>query len=363
MKKEEKYIHKGENKMKEKDWDILLKSAQLKEQDNIPIALIVDSPWIPGYLGISHLQFYVVPEVWLEAYKKIKKDFPEVIFIPDFWVEYGMAQEPSGFGSKIIFYENSTPSIEPIINSADDLPEFLKKVKKPNPKTDGLMPLVLELYKYLEPKINSMGESIKIVAARGPFAIASHLMGVTEFLVSVKLYPEESKKLIDITTELVIDFLTAQIEVLHDVEGILVLDDIVGFFSEHDYLEFVHPSLKKIFSTFDFPVKIYHNDTNNNVYYKYLPDLGINIFNFTHLQNIKDVYEMTQGKICLMGNVPPLDILVKGKEEDVKRSVESILKDFEQKKGIILSAGGGVSPGTPGENIRALIEAVKNFKY
>lgn len=349
--------------MKDQEWKILLDCVRFKEKEEIPIALIVDSPWIPGYLGISHLQFYFIPEVWFEAYKEIKKRFPEVIFIPDYWVEFGMAQEPSGFGAKIVFRSDSTPNIEPIVKSADDLPEFIKTLKKPNPKTDGLMPIVLEYYKYLEPKVNRIGDKIKIVAARGPFAIASHLMGVTEFLIGVKLYPEESKKLIEVTTDLVIDFLTAQIEILHDVEGILVLDDIIGFFSEEDYLEFAHPSLKRIFFSFDFPIKIYHNDTNNNVYYKYLSDVGINIFNFTHLQDIREVYNLTEGKICLMGNVPPLDVLVKGTEEDVKQSVESVLRRFGHKKGLILSAGGGVSPGTPGENIRSLINAAKNFKW
>ncbi|MEN2983986.1 MAG: uroporphyrinogen decarboxylase family protein, partial [Dictyoglomaceae bacterium] len=342
--------------MKEKQWEIILNCANLKPLEKIPIGLIVDSPWIPGFLGISHLKFYTIPEIWLNSYFEIKRRFPEVIFIPDFWVEYGMAQEPSGFGAKITFNENSTPNIHPIIPSADDLGEYLKKIKTPNPKTDGFMPFILEFYKYIEPKIKEKGEFIKIVASRGPFAIASHIMGLSEFLISVKIYPEEAKKLIDITTNLVIDWLSAQIEILKDSEGILVLDDIVGFFSEEDYLEFCHPSLKRIFSYFNFPVKIYHNDTNNSVFYKYLPELGINIFNFTHLQNIKDVYEKTQGKICLMGNIPPLDVLVKGTPEDVKRYAENILKEFSDKRGLILSAGGGVSPGTPEENIRALIE-------
>jgi uroporphyrinogen decarboxylase len=349
--------------MNEKQWEILLNCANLKEPNTLPIGLIVDSPWIPGVLGISHLKFYSIPDVWLNAYFEIKRKFPEVIFIPDFWVEFGMAQEPSGFGSKISFNQNSPPNIHPLISSVDDLSEFIKVIKKPNPKTDGLMPLVLEFYKYVEPKINEKGEFIKIVAGRGPFAISSHLMSVSEFLVSVKIYPDEFNKIIDIVSSFVIDWLYSQMEILKNVEGILILDDIVGFFSEKDYLDFVHPYMKKIFSYFDVPVKIYHNDTNNNAYYKYLPELGVNIFNFTHLQDIKNVYELTQGKICLMGNVPPLDILVKGTEEDVKRSVIDILKRFGQKKGIIVSAGGGVSPGTPEMNIRAMIEAVKNYNF
>lgn len=348
--------------MTESQWQTLLDSAMLKEMEEIPIALIVDSPWIPGFLGISHLEFYAIPEIWLSAYSKIKRIFPEIIFIPDFWVEYGMAQEPSGFGAKIIFNKNSTPNIEPIIRTADDLGDFLKDVKQPSPKSDGLMPLVLELYKYIEPKIKEMGEKVKIVASRGPFAIASHLMGVSELLVAVKLYPEEIKKLISMTKRLVIDWLESQIEVLKDVEGILVLDDIVGFFSEKDYLEFVHQPLKEIFYYFELPIKIFHNDTNNPICYKYLPELGVNIFNFTHLQDIKLVQDLTQGKICLMGNIPPLDILVNGTENDVEECVREILDKFPSKRGIIISAGGGTSPGTPERNIRALIKSVKNLR-
>ncbi|PMQ01075.1 MAG: uroporphyrinogen decarboxylase [Dictyoglomus sp. NZ13-RE01] len=341
--------------MKDNEWKILVDCANLKEQERIPIALIVDSPWIPGFLGIKHTQFYAIQEVWLNAYFTIKKLFPEIIFIPDFWVEFGMAQEPSGFGCKIQFSENQTPNINPIIESADDLGEFLKRCKIPNPKTDGLMPIVLEIYKYVEPKINERGEKIKIVASRGPCAIASHLMGVTEFLVAVKAYEEEAQKLLEITTQLVIDWLTAQIESLHEVEGILVLDDIVGFFSEKDYLDYIHPHLKKIFSSFNFPVKMYHNDTDNPVHYKYIPELGVNIFNFTHLQDINKVYELTEGKVCLMGNIPPLDVLALGSEEDVEKSVENLIKSFGKKRGFILSAGGGTSPGTPEKNIRAMI--------
>lgn len=31
------------------------------------------------------------------------------------------------------------------------------------------------------------------------------------------------------------------------------------------------------------------------------------------------------------------------------------------KKGLLLSAGGGVSPGTPGENIRTMVDTLKKF--
>ena len=39
-------------------WETYKKAARLEKLDKIPFALIIDSPWIPGYLGIQHLDYY-----------------------------------------------------------------------------------------------------------------------------------------------------------------------------------------------------------------------------------------------------------------------------------------------------------------
>lgn len=328
--------------------------------DKIPAGLIVDSPWMPAYTGISTLDYFTVPEKWLDANIKIRKDFPELIFIPDFWVEYGMAAEPSGFGCKINFYENNTPTVNHIIPSADDM-DVVNQIQVPNPKTDGLLPFVLNLYRNMEPKINDAGESIKIVAGRGPLAIGTHLMGLTEFLVGMKLDPDNMHKLLKLTTTLVKNWLEAQAVVLSEVEGILVLDDIVGFLSKDDYMEFAHPYLKEIFDAFPNTVKIYHNDTDGDAYYDSLEDLGVNIFNFTHLKTIAEVRSKVGDKVCLLGNIPPLEELVQGTPDSVKASTKKCLEDAGD-RGIILSAGGGASPGTPKENIQAMLDALVDFQ-
>ncbi len=344
--------------MKAKEWDIIKKCANMEFCDSIPMALIVDSPWIPGYTGISTMDYLTMPDKWFKANMKIKNDFPELIFLPDFWVEMGMATEPSGFGAKVSFYENKTPTVHHIISDADDI-EQLISIQIPNPRKDGLMPLILNGYKNIKDMAANMGESIKIVASRGPLTIASHLMGVTEFLVALKLYPDETHKLLKITTALVKDWLQAQAEVLPEAEGILVLDDIIGFLSEDDYLEFAHPYFKDIFSSFSNCVKLHHNDTDNPVYYKYLEELQVNIFNFTHKQKISDVRKLVGNKVCLLGNIPPLDVLANGTPEDVMKSTRECIRDYGMSNGLILSVGGGTSPGTPGENIRAMIEAAR----
>ena len=62
-----------------------------------------------------------------------------------------------------------------------------------------------------------------------------------------------------------------------------------------------------------------------------------------------------------MGNVAPLDLGVRGTPEEVYAAAMDCLKKAAPGGGMILSFGGGVSPGTRPENIDALLQAVKDY--
>ncbi|NLG83926.1 MAG: uroporphyrinogen decarboxylase [Firmicutes bacterium] len=319
----------------------------------VPVALIVDSPWLPGFAGISHFDYFTLPEVWWAINLRLEKLFPEVLFLPGFWVEYGMATEPSAFGCRITWWENSPPSVNPVLY---DIAE-VTRLKVPNPREDGLMPFVLNLYRHVEKRLKEeTGGAIKMVAARGPLALAAHLRGTTELMLDLKLYPDGAKKLLEITTETVIKWLSAQVKNLSGVEGVMVLDDIVGFLSPADYLEFAHPYLKRIFSSFGEMVKVYHNDANIRGILEHLAETGLDVLNFSHMLDIGEVRQRMGKRIVLMGNVPPLEVMVQGTPEEVKSWARTCLVKTGG-RGLVLSAGGGVSPGTPAENVRALVEA------
>src|ERR1039458_5319982 len=173
--------------------------------------------------------------------------------------------------------------------------------------------------------------------------------------------PEAAHHLIRFSTDAVIAWLKAQADVIGDcVEGIFVLDDIAGFLSRRMYLEFAHPYLKQICDAFPKDwVKVYHNDANVRPFLSDLPDTGFDVLNFSHNLDIVEAREKTGGRMCLMGNVSPLEIGVRGSPEQVRAASLEVLRKMEG-KGMILSLGGGVSPGMPGDNIRAMIEASCN---
>ncbi len=340
--------------MDTKQWELIRRCAAGEDVGRVPVALIVDSPWIPGYLGISTLDYLMVPEVWLEANLEVVRRFPGVIFLPGFWVEMGMLAEPSAFGCRLSFYHDRTPVAHVL---GEDIGTYAG-LGVPDPRVDGLMPVILNQYRRMEPRVRDAGHGIRVVAARGPLTVATHLMGVSAFLLAMKLQPKETHALLRVTATLVRTWLEAQAEVLPEVGGVMVLDDIAGFISPKDYLEFAHPYLAEVYGAFPGALKIFHNDTNNPVSYGHVGELGVQIFNFTHLQSIAEVRRRVGPGVCLMGNVPPLEVLVQGDAERVRESGRRCVREHGGAAGLLLSAGGGVSPGTPGENIEALLAAV-----
>jgi uroporphyrinogen-III decarboxylase len=169
-------------------------------------------------------------------------------------------------------------------------------------------------------------------------------------------------KLIDLSTRMIIDWLKAQAEILGpSVEGIFILDDIVGFVNEEHYQEFAHPYLKRICDAFPKDwVKIYHNDANVNACLEHLPDCGFNVLNWGKQTDIATAKARLGNRMCLMGNVNPLEIGVRGTPAQVRQATLEVLEKSGGEN-IILSVGGGTSPGMPKQNIVAMQNALEEY--
>jgi hypothetical protein len=134
--------------------------------------------------------------------------------------------------------------------------------------------------------------------------------------------PEGAHKLIDLCTRVVIDWLKAQHKAMGDaVEGIFILDDVVGMIGKRHYREFAHPYLKRICDAFPAGwVKLYHNDADVGACLDLLPEAGFNMLNWGKQRDVREVKRRVGQRMCLMGNVNPLEIAVRGTPAEVKRS-------------------------------------------
>ncbi len=229
----------------------------------------------------------------------------------------------------------------------------------PDPERDGLMPAILSAYERLAPRMARAGFPPRVGAARGPLAIAAHLLGVTEFLVASQTDRGDVGRLLDLTTELCIAWLAAQLARMDSPLGILVLDDLVGMLGPDDAEEFACPRLRRVFGTFSGLVRFFHNDTPNPAVYEGLGGCGIDAFNLSHKADLADAGRRLGPGVVLMGNLPPLDLLARGTPAECRAAAEALLARVAEVGPIVISAGGGVSPGTPVENLQAVVAAVR----
>lgn len=326
-----------------------------RAKDRTMVALIIDSPWLPGYAGINTLDFFFDPEAWLQAYLKAHEELQGAAFVPDMWVEFGMAAEPSGWGTPLVWNRESPPSLHPFPGGLAGLLDR----DIPDPERDGLMPVALRQYERMMPGLKARGIAPRMAAARGPLAVASHLVGLTELLMATQLEPENCLQLFNKTTDLCISWLRSQLGRMENPLGILVLDDVVGMFSPEDGNKFAFPLLKRIFDAFPGMIRIYHNDTPNRAMLEGLAKIKMDVFNFSHEVDMAEARSSLGPDVVLMGNIPPLDVLVRGSKEDARKAAEEMLAKSKKHGPVLISPGGGVSPGTPVENLQALKDVVK----
>jgi uroporphyrinogen decarboxylase len=343
--------------MTEKQWEKLIETIDGKEIRPLPVGFIIDSPWLPNWYGIKILDYFTNDEHWFNANMKALKEFPDIIFLPGFWSEFGMCSEPSAFGARCSFPPDEFPFAHRIINSTEDI----NKISVPDPATDGLAPFILNRLLLNRKKIESEGHHIYFSVSRGPLNIASYLMGTTEFLLAMMTNPDEIHKLLNIITDYLEAWHDLQKKSIPTIDGLLMLDDIIGFIGEQEFTDFGLPYLKRIFNR-NVKVKFLHNDADCASSLKYLPEIGINLFNMGFDKTLNELKSSTGNKITMLGNIPPRDVLANGSKSDIESSVKALISGLEDRSRVIVSCGGGMPPAVSTENIRFFEEMVIKYR-
>lgn len=343
--------------MRNSSWNDLVSMIDGKTLSYQPTGFIIDSPWIPGWYGISTIDYYTSDEKWIKSNLKAVSSFPETWFLPGFWSEFGMCTEPSAFGAKMVFFENGFPHADKVLRGMEDV----DLLPQPNVKTDGMLPFMINRLRNNEKAIKDADHQIRFAVARGPLNIASFLMGTTEFMLALTMDPEGSHRLLKKITDFICDWLSWQKECFPTIEGVLVLDDIIGFVGEIEFQEFVYPYLKRIFSVTGAKARFLHNDAEGLITAKNLENVGINMFNFSFNHPMGEIRELAGPDVILVGNIPARDVLGSGTPAQVEEAVRKAFGEIKDHNRIIWSAGGGMPPDVGDENINAFVKAVKKL--
>ncbi|MBN1699307.1 MAG: hypothetical protein JW881_17435 [Spirochaetales bacterium] len=340
--------------MTDNQWNDLIDIVNGKRIEPLPVGFIIDCPWLPNWAGMTILDYFTSDEKWLEANLRAVRTFPDIMFLPGFWSEYGMCSEPSAFGSRSTFPADQFPHAHKCIFSIDDI----SNLAKPEAGVDGLTPFLLNRLKLNQEKIEEEGHRIRFSVSRGHLNIASYLMGTTELMTGMLTTPEEIHRLLRIITDFLLDWHDVQRETFPSIDGVMILDDMIGFVGEDEFAEFGLPYLKELYNK-EVSIKFFHNDADCRVSLPYLPEIGINLFNMGFDIPLNELKAATKNKVTMLGNIPPRDVLARGSNEDVKKAARGLHDVLDDPSRVIFSCGGGMPPDVSTEKINIFTESIR----
>ncbi|RQW04308.1 MAG: hypothetical protein EH225_06110 [Calditrichaeota bacterium] len=333
-------------------------------------------------LGIKFKDYYNDPEVMLRTQLLAQKWLLENIRTDAYaitgawtgaWTDFQNTFEAGSLGCEVVFPENDIPWVgEGWVKNDNDL----KKLEKMDFIHSGLnkkqieyrrkMMEVAEKYpvKFQDGEVFYPGEKPNLThTSDGPFGVAGDLMGVTNIFTAVYEKPDFVRELLRIVTDKLIEYLDFcwEEENLAEPKDFAWTDDLAVSLSEDIYRDLVLPFEKKLRFQFDGWASFHMCGKSDHLLETFVNDLKIHeLQGFGYQVNLDYIASVMGGKVVLVGNVDPM-LIHAGAPEDVKRACRIVIEKLAPYRGFILQDGNNIPPGTPVENINAMMEAATQY--
>jgi uroporphyrinogen decarboxylase len=197
----------------------------------------------------------------------------------------------------------------------------------------------------------------------GPFGVAGDLMGQTELFIAVKERPDFVRELLRIVTEKLIAYL----DFCWEEEGLPVpkdfawTDDLAVSLSAKAYREVVLPFEKQLRFNFNGRLSLHMCGATDHLLEIFTNDLAIHEFQgFGYQVDLHRVADVMGGRVVLIGNVNPM-LIHSGTPAEVREATRRVIEILGPHRGLIIQDGSNVPPGSPLENINAMMEAAETY--
>lgn len=271
----------------------------------------------------------------------------------------GLFGVPEAMGTRLKFPEDGMPYVEdPILKDYSDL----GKLPPADPWKDGRLPLYLEALKILNDQIGS--EVVVGGYAGGPFTAAGALRGTDRFLRDLHREPAMVHHLLQLATQSILNYIDAVCD-LGLKPGLGDPTASGSLISARMFREFAKPYLKQCADRIiercgSGPTLHICGDTSK--IWTDMVDTGAAILSLDNVIDLEEAKRAVGHRVCLEGNVRPVDTLMKGTREQVlQEAKECIRKTYDSPKGYILASGCGLPWATPPENVIALMDAARLY--
>jgi uroporphyrinogen decarboxylase len=249
------------------------------------------------------------------------------------------------------FKAGEGPVIEEPVRSRADI-DALRRFE---PRQE--LSMVLEAIRLLRSELH-----VPLIGFAGaPFTLASYAIegGHSSHFALTKglMYgdPQAWHRLAGLLAETVADYLRAQVEA--GAQALQVFDSWVGALDEADYREFVFPHVRRLFDGLSgVGVPIIHFGTGTGHLLRAQREAGGDVIGIDWRTPLDEGWRLLGDAVAVQGNLDPT--LLFAPRERLLERVDDVLRRAGGRRGHVFNLGHGILPGTPVENVKAVVERV-----
>ena len=294
-------------------------------------------------------------KIHYEAIKTLTEIFhPDIIFpLMD------IAVEANAIGRYTVFPVNDTATVRGAVFDLD----HVASMPQVDISADGRALIYAKLIKLLKSNVSS--DILKGVYVTGPYTLAALILGTEETAQSLILNPEGVHGLLEYSTAIIKKY--TKLLIGAGAQIVCLLEPSASMLGPAHFLEFSGNYVGQIVQLCKgYNVDtIYHICGNSTHLINNMVNSGVNGLSLdspdagvTLVEAIGKVPE----DVIVIGNLNPVGKILTGSPDKVKEEVNDLLKSVDRFPNFILSTGCDLPKNTPIENIKAFMEAGREYR-
>jgi uroporphyrinogen decarboxylase len=209
----------------------------------------------------------------------------------------------------------------------------------------------------------ALADRVPLIGFAGaPFTLASYLIegGGSKDYVHTRavmrgdfaVWDELMRRL----TAATVSYLNGQID--SGAQAIQLFDSWVGILTPEEFKRYALPYIQEVIRGLK-PIPVIYFGTETHPFFPQLKATGANVIGVDWRTDLMDAWQQL-GDVAVQGNLDPQVLLTD--PDTVRKKTLELLQKVNGRPGHIFNLGHGILPNTPMENVRAMIETVKDWK-
>jgi uroporphyrinogen decarboxylase len=350
--------------------------------DRVPVIPAIAHRFLVPQVGVRFKDYYGDPETMLRTQILAQKWLMENIHTDAYsitgawvggWTDFQNTFESGSLGCEIVFPDDDIPWVGAGWVKTDEDLKRLEAMDFVHGGINGRQIAYRQAMMHLAEKypvrfqggpVFYPGENPALThTSDGPFGVAGDLMGQMELFAGVYERPDFVREVLRIVTDKLIEWMDfcGQEENLPTPRDFAWTDDLAVSLSPKTYRELVLKEEQRLRFHFDGYLSLHMCGKTDHMLEIFVDDLKINeLQGFGYQVNLDRIASVLGGRVVLVGNVSPM-LIHTGTPEEVRKATRQVIEKLAHFRGLILQDGNNIPPGSPLENINAMMEAAELY--